>query len=89
MCPLEGHTYLSKPAYVCPFSGYQALKLQALIPQNGQALSKNCLSVFDHFVWLVLKGLKGKTIINGNNILVIQLTKFAFVLDILQLLHLP
>ena len=27
-------------------------------PQNGQTHSNNCLSVFDHFVGLVLKGLK-------------------------------
>ena len=34
------------------------LTLSATIPQNGQTHSSNCLSMFDHFVGLVLKGLK-------------------------------
>ena len=33
------------------------LTLEAPTPQNGQTHSNNCLSVFDHFVGLALKGL--------------------------------
>ena len=33
------------------------LTLQSPIPQNGQTHAKNCLSAFDHFVGLALKGL--------------------------------
>ena len=47
-------------------TGLYLLKINTLsaIPQNGQTHTKNsflptnCMSVFDHFVWLALKRLK-------------------------------
>ena len=51
----------------------------APIPQNGQTHSKNCLCVFDHFVWLALKGLIWARIALIQWFLSIILTSFCLI----------
>ena len=51
-----------KHTQTTPQNGQTHSNNSSATPQNGQTHSKNCLSVFDRFVGLVLKGLTLKVL---------------------------